>query len=77
MRHLFIINPAAGKKETTALLEKKLAALSVDHEVVYTKGAGDARIIARQAAERGDPVRIYACRFHFRGWRRGSSDPLD
>jgi len=61
MRHLFIINPAAGKKETTALLEQKLAALSVDHEVVYTKGAGDARIIARQAAERGDPVRIYAC----------------
>jgi len=61
MRHLFIINPAAGKKETTALLEKKLAALRFEHEVVYTEKAGDAREIARAAAERGDPVRIYAC----------------
>ena len=61
MRHLFIINPAAGKKESTALLEQKLAALTFDHEVVYTKGEGDARHIARAAAERGDPVRIYAC----------------
>lgn len=61
MRHLFIINPAAGKKETTALLEKKLAALPFEYEVVYTKRAGDARDIARAAAERGESVRIYAC----------------
>ena len=61
MRHLFIINPAAGKKGSTALLEKSLAALTFDHEVVYTEAAGEAREIARKAAERGDPVRIYAC----------------
>jgi len=61
MRHLFIINPAAGKKETTARLERQLEELSFAHEVVYTKGAGDAREIAREAAQRGDPVRIYAC----------------
>ena len=33
MRHLFIINPAAGKKESTARLERLLAELSFDHEV--------------------------------------------
>ncbi len=61
MRHLFIINPAAGKKETTTQLEEQLAKLSFPHEVVYTQKAGDAQCIAREAAQRGDPVRIYAC----------------
>ena len=61
MRHLFIINPAAGKKETTAQLEGMLAKLSVPHEIVYTQGAGDAQRIAEEAAAAGKPVRIYAC----------------
>ena len=61
MRHLFIINPAAGKKETTAQLEKLLENLSFEHEVVYTQCAGDARRIAAEAAVQGEPVRIYAC----------------
>lgn len=61
MRHLFIINPAAGKKDSTAQLEAMLDQLSVPHEVAYTKQAGDAQRIARQAAEAGEPVRIYAC----------------
>lgn len=61
MRHLFIINPAAGKKETTARLEKLLADLSFPHEVAYTRGEGDARHITRAAAAEGEPVRIYAC----------------
>ena len=61
MRHLFIINPAAGKKETTAKLEQQLKTLSFDHEVVYTEGPGDAKRIAAEAAALGEPVRIYAC----------------
>jgi len=61
MRHLFIINPAAGKKGATARLEKLLESLSFEHEVLYTKAAGDARDFARAAAEAGEPVRIYAC----------------
>ena len=61
MKHLFIINPAAGKRESTARLEKILAGLSFEHEVVYTKQAGDARRITEQAAALGDPIRIYAC----------------
>ena len=61
MRHLFIINPAAGKRETTAKLEQQLKTLSFPHEVVYTEGAGDAKRIAAEAAALGEPVRIYAC----------------
>ncbi len=61
MKHLFIINPAAGKKGSTAELEKLLGALSFEHEVVYTKEAGDAEHIARAAAQTGEELRIYAC----------------
>ena len=61
MRHLFIINPAAGKKNTTAQLEALLEKLSFPHEVVYTTGEGDARRFAQEAAQTGEPVRIYAC----------------
>ncbi len=61
MKHLFIVNPAAGKRESTAQLEKLLTGLSFDHEVVYTQKAGDARRITEQAAALGDPIRIYAC----------------
>ena len=42
MRHLFIINPAAGKRETTPQLEVLLEKLSFPHEVAYTQGEGDA-----------------------------------
>ena len=61
MKHLFIINPAAGKKATTAELDNLLTTLSFEHEVVYTKGAGDAERITRAAAETGEELRIYAC----------------
>ena len=61
MKHLFIINPAAGKKDSTAQLEQRLAGLSFDHEVVYTEKPGDAKRITEQAAALGDPIRIYAC----------------
>ena len=56
MRHLFIINPAAGKKESTRQLEERIAQLSIPHEVVYTKRAGDAERITRQAAADGEPL---------------------
>lgn len=61
MRHLFIINPAAGKKETTPQLEALLDKLSFPHEVVYTEGEGDALRFTQEAARAGEPVRVYAC----------------
>ena len=61
MKHLFIINPAAGKRESTAKLEQLLTGLSFEHEVRYTGQAGDAKRFAAEAAALGEPVRIYAC----------------
>ena len=61
MQHIFIINPHAGKKKSTRLLEQNIKALDVPCEIVYTKKPGDARRIARMAAETGEEVRLYAC----------------
>ena len=61
IRHIFIINPAAGKPETTRRLEEQLSRLSVPHEVFYTREAGEARKIAERAAAEGVPARLYAC----------------
>ena len=61
MKHVFIINPAAGKKKSTRQLEESIRTLGVDCEIVFTQKTGDARRIAREAAERGEDVRIYAC----------------
>ena len=61
MRHLFIINPAAGKKSSTHELEEMLSRVDFDHEIVYTEGEGHAEVLARNAAEQGEPLRIYAC----------------
>ena len=61
MRHLFIINPAAGKRGTTPQLEALLEKLTFPHEVVYTQQEGDARRFTQEAARSGEAVRIYAC----------------
>ena len=61
MKHLFIINPAAGQRESTEKLEAQIRGLKVDWEIVYTTKEGDATRFARNAAETGEPVRIYGC----------------
>ena len=63
MEHLFVVNPRAGKgRGIPALLARIEAAFpGGGAEVVLTGGPGEARQAARQAAERGTPVRIYAC----------------
>lgn len=61
MKHIFIINPTAGKKRSTQQLEERIRSLDVSCEIVLTKKAGDARRIARTMAELGEEVRLYAC----------------
>jgi len=61
MRHLFIINPSAGKRKGARLLEENIRRLDVPCEIVRTQKTGDALRTAREAAESGEKVRIYAC----------------
>lgn len=61
MKHIFIINPMAGKRGGAQKLEENIRALGIPAEIVYTRETGDARRIAREAAEGGEPVRLYAC----------------
>ena len=61
MRHLFIINPVAGRKGSTQALLDRLDQVSFSHERVFTEGEGHAQELARQAAQAGEPVRIWAC----------------
>ena len=63
MRHIFIINPAAGKSDQSEELRRQIHNLKTEDsvEIYITKCEGDARDKARMEAEIGDEVRIYAC----------------
>jgi len=63
MKHLFIINPAAGDKHSTERLLDRIKTLPLDREVTITAQAGDARRLAERAIREsgGAPLRIYAC----------------
>ena len=65
MKHLFIINPAAGKYDQTGEFTQKIRgacdAKGVDYEILVSRAAGDCTKIAQAAAATGEPIRIYAC----------------
>ncbi|MCR5648284.1 MAG: diacylglycerol kinase family lipid kinase [Oscillospiraceae bacterium] len=65
MKHLFIINPAAGKKldteELGARISEKASARGEPYEIYITKGPMDACEKVRSAAESGEELRVYAC----------------
>ena len=62
MTHLFILNTNAGTKDSTPELKAKIEALHRDDTVIeFTKCKGDAENIARRYAEKGEPLRVYAC----------------
>ncbi len=63
MRHVFIINPAAGKVNRTEELTRQVQALSDEYrvDIIITEGVGDAVNKARAVVEDGTPARIYVC----------------
>ena len=65
MRHLFIMNPHAGKYDRSQeMLEKvrfTMAGRREKWEAVRTTGPGHAVALVEEAAQRGDPLRVYAC----------------
>lgn len=65
MRHVFILNPVAGKKQSALALRDEIEAYFAAHpEMEYsirlTDGVGSATRIAREECEKGN-VRLYAC----------------
>lgn len=65
MKHLFIINPAAGSCDQTVPLSAEIRAVcgpaGIPYEIAVSRAPGDCERIAREAAETGEEVRIYAC----------------
>ena len=65
MRHIFIINPTAGKKDCTAQLMSMAKNMEMKHgvpvECILTARSGHATETARTIAQTGDSVRFYVC----------------
>ena len=63
MKHLFIINPAAGTYDHTHEFAEKIKAVmgDKDYTIHTSRGPGDCTAAARKAGESGEAVRIYAC----------------
>ena len=65
MKHIFILNPAAGKSDQTPRftqdIERICGARGLDYEICVSKARGDCKALARRAAESGQEVRLYAC----------------
>ncbi|MDP4153849.1 MAG: diacylglycerol kinase family lipid kinase [Bacillota bacterium] len=64
MKHVFIINPAAGKRNAAEFIKEEVGRLfpsSGSYSIELTKKPGHAAEIAKKYAETGEPVRIYSC----------------
>ena len=66
MRHVFILNPAAGKKDRTEELREQIEAYFAAHpdKVYYirtTDGIGSATRLAAEECAQDGAVRLYAC----------------
>ena len=63
MKHLFIINPAAGSRDRTKKYKEQIeaACAGLDYRIEVSKAPGDCTRIAREAALTGEEYRLYAC----------------
>ena len=65
MKHLFIINPAAGSrdrtKEYSVAIHEICSAKELDYRIEVSSAPGECTRLAREAAQSGEEVRIYAC----------------
>ena len=63
MKHVFIINPAAGSfdqtKKYTEAIEQTCQGL--DYEICVSSAPGECKKLAAKAAQSGQEVRLYAC----------------
>ena len=65
MKHLFLINPYAGKYDRSQEMREKIQS-AMEHrddawEIAVTQHPGHGVELVRSAAELGEPLRVYAC----------------
>ena len=62
MKHLFIVNPCAGRRDMTQPVTEAVGRLGLDAEVCVTEGPCHAsELVATRVAEGGRGLRVYAC----------------
>ncbi|MBQ8647619.1 MAG: YegS/Rv2252/BmrU family lipid kinase [Oscillospiraceae bacterium] len=65
MRYVLIVNPVSGKADASLTLVPRIveacAKADVEYEICLTDHRGHAEELARSEAEKGEPVRLYAC----------------
>ena len=65
MKHIFIINPAAGSRDRTADYSEKIHTAchqkNLNYEIQVSSAPGECFRLAREAAQTGEEVRLYAC----------------
>ena len=65
MKHLFIINPAAGSRDRTKLYTQAIQDAcdpkGLDYRIEVSSAPGECTRLAREAAQTGESYRIYAC----------------
>lgn len=65
MKHLFIVNPTAGKKDRSAEIARKayetLKPMGVNYEIYLTRAPHDAERKIREEAASGEQLFVYAC----------------
>ena len=64
MKHIFIVNPAAGKKDSTSAITEQVKNVlgEGEYEIYPTKFPGDAEsFVKKYCAEHSEAVRFYAC----------------
>lgn len=63
MKHIFVINPAAGKRDYSALMIKEIKTvfLHENYEILITEKPGDATNKVEQIAKQNEAVCFYSC----------------
>ena len=65
MKHLFIINPAAGSKDRTKMytkaIQKSCDKRGLEYRIEVSAAPGDCTRLTREAALSGEEYRVYAC----------------
>ena len=65
MKHLFLINPAAGKHDRTgwyhAAIQSAFVGRDDPYEIAVSRAPGHCTAMTREAAASGEELRVYAC----------------